>query len=256
MLKICCSLILVGRKKENQITLLRVLGCGEQNLVLSTERLHRLLWLINSLWSSTVLHHPNKEAESEEASACWQFQVLDKWKHRCCNPYLPCPGPELFPLYWSPLNGHELVRATVVFVWEISLASGSVWQQVDMLCRMQSHSFPMRDFSLLFFIEVILRMTHSRCIITIPCVQGLYWSESRAVSRLLCVLWERWWHSPNLMCLCDLTVYGSQEFRTRWILLAEVGEASTRGAGLGWDLIWRTDWKNTLLSSGASLQDF
>ena len=151
MLKICCSLILVGRKKENQITLLRVLGCGEQNLVLSTERLHRLLWLINSLWSSTVLHHPNKEAESEEASACWQFQVLDKWKHRCCNPYLPCPGPELFPLYWSPLNGHELVRATVVFVWEISLASGSVWQQVDMLCRMQSHSFPMRDFSLLFF---------------------------------------------------------------------------------------------------------
>ena len=154
MLKICCSLILVGRKTENQITLLRVLGCGEQNLVLSTERLHRLLWLINSLWSSTVLHHPNKEAESEEASACWQFQVLDNWKHRCCNPYLPCPGPELFPLYWSPLNGHELVRATVVFVWEISLASGSVWQQVDMLCRMQSHSFPMRDFSLLFLLKL------------------------------------------------------------------------------------------------------
>ena len=107
-----------------------------------------------------------------------------------------------------------------------------------------------------FFIEVILHMSHSRRIITIPCVQGLYWSESRAVSRLLCVLWERRWHSPNLMCLCDLTIYGSQEFRTRWILLAEAGEASTRGAGLGWDLIWRTDWKNTLLSSGASLQDF
>ena len=67
MFKICCSLILVGRKKENQITLLEVLGCGEQNLMLSTEPLHCLLWLINSRCSSTVLHHPNKEAESEEA---------------------------------------------------------------------------------------------------------------------------------------------------------------------------------------------
>ena len=74
-----------------------------------------------------------------------------------------------------------------------------------------------------FFIEVILHMSHSRCIITIPCVQGLYWSESRAVSRLLCILWERRWHSPNLMCLCDLTVYGSQEFRTRWFSLQRLG---------------------------------
>ena len=49
MLKICHSLILVGRKKVNQITLLKLLGCVEKNLVLSTERLHRLLWLINSL---------------------------------------------------------------------------------------------------------------------------------------------------------------------------------------------------------------
>lgn len=45
----------------------------------------------------------------------------------------------------------------------------------------------------------------------IPCVQGLYWSESRTVSRLLCALWERRWHGPNLMYLCDLTVCASSE---------------------------------------------
>ena len=67
MLKVRCSLLLVGRKKANQITLLKLLGRVEKNLVLSTEHLHCLLWLINSLWSLPILPHPNKEAESEEA---------------------------------------------------------------------------------------------------------------------------------------------------------------------------------------------
>ena len=93
---------------------------------------------------------------------------------------------------------------------------------------MQSHSFPTHDFSLLCFLKASFPFKTS----LVPCVQGSHWTELVAVSKGLSLLWKRLWLSPNLMCMHDLTASAGQEFRHRWILLVEVGEASVEV--LGW----------------------
>lgn len=93
---------------------------------------------------------------------------------------------------------------------------------------MQSNSFPAHDFSLLCSLKASLPFKTS----LVYCVQGPHWTELVAVSKGLSLLWKRLWLSPNVMCMPDLTVSAGQEFRHRWILLVEVGEASVQV--LGW----------------------